>query len=276
VHIQVGAHRRFASRIPVENDADAVSKATPPFCKQGRLSCRNEKASARLPAMPQLFHLPVSPACRTVRLLLGEKGIEPALFEERAWERREDFLRLNPAGELPVFVEDDGTVVSGFWPLVEYLEEKYPNPTFLPQDVAERAEVRRLADWFSRKFAAEVSEPLIYEKITKRFMSVSAGGGGPDMSVVRTALHNIRYHLDFVCYQMEERTWLAGDYLSMADFVAAAHFSCLDYVGDVPWNQYGAAKDWYVRLKSRPAFRTLLADYVPGMPPPRAYADLDF
>ena len=96
------------------------------------------------------------------------------------------------------------------------------------------------------------------------------------MAVVRAALHNIRYHLDYVCYLMEERTWLAGDQLSMADFVAAAHFSCLDYVGDVPWNQYEAAKEWYVRLKSRPSFRTLLADHVPGMPPPRAYANLDF
>ncbi|MEQ9143073.1 MAG: glutathione S-transferase family protein [Parvibaculaceae bacterium] len=226
--------------------------------------------------MPQLFHLPVSPACRTVRLLLGEKGVDPALMEERVWERREDFLRLNPAGEVPVFVEEDGLAVSGFWPLVEYLEETRPDPAFLPPDPRERAEVRRIADWFARKFAAEVSEPLIYEKVTKRFLSVSAGGGGPEMAIVRTALHNIRYHLDFVCFLMESRTWLAGDRISLADIVAAAHFSCLDYVGDVPWNQYDGAKEWYVRLKSRPAFRTLLADHVPGMPPPRAYADLDF
>jgi glutathione S-transferase len=226
--------------------------------------------------MPQLFHLPVSPASRSIRLLLGEKGIEPALFEERAWERREDFLRLNPAGEVPVLVEDDGSVVSGFWPIVEYLEEKYPNPALMPDWADARAEVRRVADWFSRKFADEVSEPLIYEKVTKRFLTVSAGGGGPEMAVVRAALHNIRYHLDYICYLMEERTWLAGDQLSIADFIAAAHFSCLDYVGDVPWKQYEPAKEWYVRLKSRPSFRTLLADHVPGMPPPRAYANLDF
>lgn len=226
--------------------------------------------------MPQLFHLPVSPACRTIRLLLGEKEIEPALFEERAWERREDFLRLNPAGEIPVLVEDDGLVVPGFWPLVEYLDEKYPDPSLLPAEAAGRVEARRVADWFATKFAAEVSEPLIYEKVTKRFLSVSSGGGGPDMAVVRAALHNIRYHLDYVCYLMESRAWLAGDEISIADLVAAAHFSCLDYVGDVPWRQYEGAKEWYVRIKSRPAFRTLLADHVAGMPPPRAYADLDF
>lgn len=226
--------------------------------------------------MPQLYHLPVSPACRTIRLLLGEKGIEPALFEERAWERREDFLRLNPAAEIPVLVEDDGLVVPGFWPLVEYLDEKYPDPSLLPAEAADRVEARRVADWFATKFAAEVSEPLIYEKVTKRFLSVSSGGGGPEMAVVRAALHNIRYHLDYVCYLMESRTWLAGDEISIADLVAAAHFSCLDYVGDVPWRQYEGAKEWYVRIKSRPAFRTLLADHVAGMPPPRAYANLDF
>ncbi len=226
--------------------------------------------------MPQLYHLPVSPACRTIRLLLGEKGIEPALLEERAWERREDFLRLNPAGEIPVLVEDDGLVVPGFWPLVEYLDEQYPDPSLLPDAAADRVEARRVADWFATKFAAEVSEPLIYEKVTKRFLSVSSGGGGPEMAVVRAALHNIRYHLDYVCYLMEDRIWLAGDEISIADLVAAAHFSCLDYVGDVPWRQYEGAKEWYVRIKSRPAFRTLLADHVAGMPPPRAYADLDF
>jgi len=226
--------------------------------------------------MSQLYHLPVSPVCRTVRLLLGEKGVEPALFEERPWERREDFLRLNPAGDIPVLVEEDGLVVPGFWPLVEYLDEKYPDTALLPEGVAERVEARRVADWFATKFAAEVSEPLIYEKVTKRFLSVSSGGGGPEMAIVRAALHNIRYHLDYVCYLMESRTWLAGDKLSIADLVAAAHFSCLDYVGDVPWRQYEAAKEWYVRIKSRPAFRTLLADHVAGMPPPRAYANLDF
>lgn len=226
--------------------------------------------------MSQLFHLPVSPACRTIRLVLGEKGLDPALREERDWERRDAFLRLNPAGEVPVLLEDDSRPICGFWPIVEYLEETRPNPVLLPGDPGQRAEVRRLSDWFVRKFGAEVSEPLIYEKVTKRFLSAQAGGGGPEMGIVRAALHNIRYHLDYVCYLMESRQWLAGDEMSLADLVAAAHFSCLDYVGDVPWNQYAGAKEWYVRLKSRPTFRTLLADHVPGMPPPRAYADLDF
>lgn len=194
----------------------------------------------------------------------------------RVWERGEDLLALNPAGEVPVWLREDGQVISGAYPIAEYLEDRRPAPPLIPGDLEERAEVRRLVDWFDRKFTAEVSGCLVYEKIVKRFLSTAEGGGPPDMTVVRAALHNVRYHLDYIGYLMEQRTWLAGEVMSLADLTAAAHLSCLDYVGDVPWAQYPAAKEWYVRLKSRPSFRALLADHVPGMPPPRAYANLDF
>lgn len=226
--------------------------------------------------MRQLYHLPISPACRKVRLALAEKNVEFELVEERDWERRREFLMMNPAGEVPVLVEDEGEPVSGSIAITEYIEETLPGVKLLPEDPRERAETRRLVDWFDRKFAAEVSDGLIFEKVTRRFLGANEGGGAPDMVVVRAALHNLRYHLDYICYLMEERNWLAGDQLTLADLAAAAHLSCLDYVGDVPWSQYQGAKDWYVRIKSRPAFRGILADHVPGMPPPKLYANLDF
>lgn len=226
--------------------------------------------------MDQLFHLPLSPACRKVRLALAEKGREVELVEERDWEEREDFLIMNPAGELPVLREEDGTVICGSGPITEYLDDIDPDKPLLPGDAHARAEARRLVEWFDRKFSEEVSTPLLYEKVTKRFMGASQGGGSPDMGVVRITLHNVRFHLDYISYLMEDRRWLAGEELSLADLAAAAHLSCLDYIGDVPWAQYPQAKDWYVRLKSRPSFRGLLADHLPGMPPPRVYANLDF
>ena len=57
---------------------------------------------------------------------------------------------------------------------------------------------------------------------------------------------------------------------------AAAHLSTVDYLGDVPWKEHEEAKDWYARVKSRPSFRALLEDNVPGAPPQRHYANLDF
>ena len=226
--------------------------------------------------MRQLYHLLISPASRKVRLVLAEKNLPFEMVEERDWERRHEFLALNPAGEVPVLIEEDGLVVSGGMPIVEYLEETVPEPAMLPGDAETRAEIRRLVDWFDRKFAAEVSDGLIFEKVTRRFLSSAEGGGAPDMAVVRAALHNLRYHLDYISYLMEERRWLAGEEMTLADLTAAAHLSCLDYVGDVPWSQFPGAKDWYVRIKSRPGFRQILADHVPGMPPPKLYANLDF
>tara|TARA_R110002110_G_scaffold405076_1_gene623926 strand:+ start:8000 stop:8680 length:681 start_codon:yes stop_codon:yes gene_type:complete len=226
--------------------------------------------------MRQLYHLPISPACRKVRLVLAEKALDFELVEEHDWERRHEFLMLNPASEVPVLVEENGDPISGSGPITEYLEEIAPDVRLMPQDAFARAEMRRLIDWFDRKFSVEVSDGLMFEKVTRRFLSAAEGGGPPDMSVVRAALHNLRYHLDYICYLMEERSWLAGEELTMADLAAAAHLSCLDYVGDVPWAQYPGAKNWYVRLKSRPGFRQLLADHIPGMPPPKLYANLDF
>jgi glutathione S-transferase len=226
--------------------------------------------------MRQLYHLPISPASRKVRLVLAEKNLAFELVEERDWERRHEFLALNPAGEVPVLIEEDGAVVSGGMPISEFLEEIEPSTRLLPETPAERAETRRIVDWFDRKFAAEVSDGLIFEKVTRRFLSAAEGGGAPDMGIVRAALHNLRYHLDYICYLMEDRRWLAGEAMTLADLAAASHLSCLDYVGDVPWGQYVGAKEWYVRIKSRPGFRQILADHVPGMPPPKLYANLDF
>tara|TARA_R110002124_G_scaffold156506_3_gene323627 strand:+ start:1333 stop:2013 length:681 start_codon:yes stop_codon:yes gene_type:complete len=226
--------------------------------------------------MRQLYHLPISPASRKVRLVLAEKNLSFDMIEERDWERREDFLALNPSGEVPVLIEVTGEIICGASAICGYLEETVPALALMPPTPVERAEVRRLVDWFDRKFAAEVSDGLIFEKVTRRFLSTAEGGGAPEMGVVRAALHNLRYHLDYISYLMEDRRWLAGEALTLADLTAAAHLSCLDYVGDVPWSQYGAAKDWYVRIKSRPAFRAILADHVPGMPPPKLYANLDF
>ena len=226
--------------------------------------------------MRHLYHLPISPASRKVRLVLSEKSLAFEMVEERDWERREDFLALNPAGEVPVLIDEDGEVISGASAICEFIEEAHSDNPVLPGTVHERAEARRLIDWFDNKFAREVSEGLIFEKVTRRFLSAADGGGAPEMGVVRAALHNLRYHLDYISYLMESRSWLAGDEMTLADLTAAAHLSCLDYVGDVPWAQYPLAKEWYVRLKSRPSFRPILADHVPGMPPPKLYANLDF
>jgi glutathione S-transferase len=230
--------------------------------------------------MAQLFHHPLCPHSRFIRLLLGEYGIEPDLVEERVFERRTEFLVLNPAGQTPVLVEHSGLVVPGAATIAEYLDETrglaLGDRRLLPADPGGRVEVRRLLDWFNLKFFAEVSDWLVTEKVYKRFMTREQGGGAPDMALVRAARSNIRYHLRYIGYLIGRRNWLAGTTLTHADLAAAAHLSSVDFLGDVPWDEDEAAKQWYARVKSRPAFRALLADRIPGLMPAAVYADLDF
>lgn len=230
--------------------------------------------------MVTLYHHPLCPQSRFVRLFLGEYGIEPQLIEEQPFERRQDFLLLDPAGETPVLVEENGMVVPGAATIAEYFDETrglaLSPHRLLPEDPAGRVEVRRLLHWFSQKFFFEVSSWLVTEKVYKRYMSRAQGGGAPDMDLIRAARANIRYHLRYIGYLTANRKWLAGDRLSYADLAAAAHISVVDFLGDVPWDEDETAKLWYARVKSRPAFRTLLADRLPGLAPAAVYADLDF
>ena len=221
--------------------------------------------------MLTLYHLWLDPACRKIRILLGEKSRPFEMRVEKIWERRESFLRLNPAGEVPVLQDEDVVLADG-WVIAEYLEEVYPDPPLLPKDPVERAETRRLAQWFDVKFAREVTVNLVDEKLMKSLL----GQGNPDPSRIRAGLHNIRYHLDYIAWLSDRRRWLGGDDFSLADIAAAAHISAVDYLGDVPWDKHPDAKDWYARVKSRPSVQPLLQDYIAGRPPPAHYADLDF
>ena len=221
--------------------------------------------------MNRLYHVALSPFCRKVRLTLAEKRIEVELVEERYWQPSPEFLRRNPAGKVPVLRLDD-RVMAESQAICEYLDETVPNPPLLPRDADGRYEVRRLCAWFDDKFNAEVTSKLVYERINKKIM----GQGYPDSKNVKSGSNRIKVHLDYMAGLLDQRRWLAGDVMTLADFTAAAHLSCLDYISDVDWNRHAVVKDWYAKIKSRPSFRTLLVDQVPGFPPPAHYADLDF
>ncbi|MCX7646764.1 MAG: glutathione S-transferase family protein [Rhodobacteraceae bacterium] len=221
--------------------------------------------------MIRLYHFALSPFCRKVRLVLAEKRIEVELVEERYWERGAEFLRRNPAGKVPV-LRSNGRLMPESQAICEYLEETHPDPPLMPRDPEGRYEARRLVAWFDDKFHHEVTSKLLYERVNKKVM----GQGYPESANVKAGAKAIKYHLDYMGWLLEQRRWLAGDAMTLADFAAAAHLSCLDYISDVDWTRSAAVKDWYAKIKSRPAFRAILADQVPGFPPPAHYADLDF
>jgi glutathione S-transferase len=221
--------------------------------------------------MHRLYHVPLSPFCRKVRLVLAEKKIEVELVEERYWEADTDFLRRNPAGKVPV-LKMDGLTLAESTPICEFIEEKHPTPPLFPSDPEGRFEVRRLVAWFDDKFHNEVTSKLLYERVNKKIEKT----GYPDSSNVKAGAKAIKFHLDYMSWLLDQRRWLAGPSLTLADFAAAAHFSALDYISDVDWNRTPNVREWYATIKSRPAFRSILADNVPGFPAPAHYADLDF
>ena len=222
--------------------------------------------------MRYLFHLPLSPFCRKVRLALAEKRLPFELRVEKVWERRSDYLDMNPAGTVPTMLEDNGLVVPGSGVICEFLEEAYPDIPLLGQSRYERVEIRRLVAWFDEKFASEVTDRLNGQKDLRRI----AGGGAADASTLRLGYASLREHLPYIGWLAETRRYLAGSSISLADFAAAAHLSVLDFAGDVDWSVSPAARDWYAQIKSRPSFRPLLADRVPGMVAAPHYANLDF
>lgn len=228
--------------------------------------------------MPTLLQYPLCPASRAVRLALSEQAVEAELIEVKPWAMEREFLNINPAGALPV-LSVDGKSICGAYPISEYLGETaardgaLPRSALWPGSPSERAEARRVAEWFLKKFDAEVTQGLLEEKL---FKPASKSRVAPDLAAIRAGRSNLRYHLSYVSFLSDQRKWLGGDHMSFADLAAAAQLSVLDYLAEMPWAEFPEAKAWYQRLKSRPSFRPLLADRIPGISPPENYANLDF
>ena len=222
--------------------------------------------------MNTLYHLPFSANSRLVRIALLEKKIDVKLIVERIWERRDSFLALNPEGQVPVLLTNENISLSGAFVIIEWLEDMSSENSLIGNDINFRAEARRIMLWFNNKFSLEVESSIVYEKIMKVFM----GKGNPDTNILRVGRKNLITHMQYIDWLSKNRDWLAGNSYSIADISASANLSILDYLGEIQWKDYSYAKEWYARVKSRPSFRSLLLDKIPGLLPPKYYSDLDF
>ncbi len=223
--------------------------------------------------MWQVFQFPLCPFSRKVRLLLGEKGVGYELVREHPWERRDEFLDLNPSGQTPVLVEaGKGTILTHSAAICEYFEETVDQAPMISGTSINRAEIRRLAAWFDEQFYVQIVGPLLHEKMEKRLVDRAA----PDGGVLRQAMKRTNQLLDYTDWLLDHRSWLAGATLSLADLAGAAHISVADYLGGVDWRGHEATKAWYAGLKSRPSFRPLLGERMEIITPPAHYDKVDF
>lgn len=222
--------------------------------------------------MKKLYHYPICPLSRQSRVFLKELDIEFTTIKEDYWQFNKDFLKINPAGTLPILEESYGLFVIGIYPFVEYLNSKYPNFNFLDEDIDICCEIRRLFFWFNDKFYREVTKIIIDEKVIRSIAKMSS----PRTEFLRAAKNNLNYHLEYITSLLEKRSYLVSDSLTIADIAASCHLSVLDYFGEIYWDKWTLIKHWYSLIKSRPAFRLLLQDRIPGFTPPSYYTDLDF
>ncbi|MEE6206735.1 MAG: glutathione S-transferase family protein [Alphaproteobacteria bacterium] len=221
--------------------------------------------------MVLLVHSSISPHSRKVRILMAEKKMLFVLKEEIPWALSKDIMKINPAGELPVFIYD-GNIISGNYAITEFLEETYSQNRMISGSNKDRAEIRRLIDWFDNKFYREVYQYIAGEKIYKRF----ALHQPPESKRIKAGINNLRFHLEYIDWIVERNNYLVGSDFSLADISAAAQLSIIDYLGDVPWEDYKNAKLWYSKIKSRPSFKEILNDRIKGIYPSNHYTDLDF
>ncbi len=219
-----------------------------------------------------LYHYPLCPFSRKIRLVLYEKGMPYGLIFETPWARRAEFLKLNPFGDVPVLIEPDGHVLTDHVAITEYLNELKTMPNLLGETPRGRAEIRRITNLFDSSFYMDVFKPLVGERVIKALKT----GGSPDSILIRAGRENLKRYLGYVDWLAARRSYLGGRNLSVADLDVAAHISVLDYLGEVAWEDYQDAKLWYAKIKSRPSFSSLLQDKLAGIIPSDTYANLDF
>ena len=218
----------------------------------------------------EIYHHTVCPFSRAIRIILEEKQIDYTLHEEKYWERRREFVKINPASSVPIIL-DNGVYICGIYPILEYFEEQY-HFNLMGHGTKQKADIRRLLDWFGYKLHKEVSSYIVDEKVIK-YLTRS---GEPNSLAIRAAKNNLSYHMEYIGFMLKQNKWIAGESLTYVDFITAAQLSILDYVGDIAWEHYPMVKDWYSVIKSRPSFKPILQDSISNLRPSLCYKNLDF
>ncbi len=194
----------------------------------------------------------IGPNPRMVKMYMAEKGIDMPLEEIDLMggaNRQEDYLKVNPAGQLPALQLDNGDIISEITTICEYLEEKNPTPVLVGATAEERAETRM---WI-RRIDLGICEPLAngfrFSEGLPMFQS--------RMRCIPEAADGLKAcaqdKIKWLNEQLEGKQWIAGDRFSLADILL---FAFLDFgvsVGQAldPANKNIVA--WFDRVKARPS-----------------------
>jgi glutathione S-transferase len=226
----------------------------------------------------RFYHYPICPFSRKIRFIFADKNIPFVSVIENFWEKREKFCLINKSGEIPFLavkfsdVDKKNLLIFGQNTVFEYLNTKYGDTSYIFGNIEQQTEIRKMSEWFDQKFYNEVSKYILNERIYYWHKYQRS----PDIQLLKMARMNLEQHLLFIGEILSSQDWIAGNTFSLADITCACHLSSLDYLGEIEWQNHKIVKDWYTIIKSKPAFRDLLYDLVPGFKPSAIYRELDF
>jgi maleylpyruvate isomerase len=128
----------------------------------------------------KLFEDRISSAVARVRIALALKGLtvetdEVSILGVNARSQTPEYRRVNPQGLVPALLTDEGALLTQSLAIIEYLEERYPEPALLPTDLEARAQARAIA----LSIAAEV-HALLTPRVAARLRSIP----GVDAAVI--------------------------------------------------------------------------------------------
>ena len=227
-----------------------------------------------------LYHYPICPFCRKIRFMLALNDVKNcSLRIENFWEKREKFCNINPTGEVPFFAvqqtefdEKRSVLIWGQNSIMEYLRRKYPVDTLIFGDIEEQANINKYNEWFDTKFYNDAVKPLLEERVYVFYKKKRMA----NTEVIKLARLNCEQHLRFIERILRKRDYIATNEFSLADLSCACHISSLDYLGEIDWSSHEILKNWYIIIKSKPAFRDILYDIIPDIRPASWYRELDY
>jgi len=199
----------------------------------------------------KLYHNPLSPNVRRVRLTAAVLGLE---LEEKRLDftkgehKNPEYLALNPNGAVPTLVDGD-FVLTESRAIMQYLASKKPEAGLLPRDEAARADVTRWQFWDAAHFSPPCAA-VAFERMLKGMM----GMGDPDARKVEEALGNFRRYGAVLDKRLAGKPYVVGSALTIADLTLA---SSLMYAkqADVPVGEFPNVQSWFARITELDAWK---------------------
>ncbi|MFO1130090.1 MAG: glutathione S-transferase family protein [Rickettsiales bacterium] len=225
-----------------------------------------------------LYYEITCPLSRQVRILLEENELKNSIIKYNknlSEEQKNLFLKKNPFNIMPFLVVKNNInnatfEVYGISNCINIVNSKCKN--LIPSDLEKKIITNNLLYVINTNFFEEITKIIIYEKITKYSVYKKA----PDSLILSNVRKNLIKYLNYFAKMINVNTNLSTEQLSLADIALFSHISLLDYVNEIDWNKHEILKEWYLIIKSKPNFRKVLNEFIPGFVPSYSYKNLDF